>query len=335
MKIVFFDVKESWEREIIAKSFPKDEVVVLEDDVSKAKKDVFDADVISVFIYSKCDSSVLSKFSNLKMIGARSTGFDHIDTLYCKKRGISVFNVPHYGENTVAEFTFGLLLAISRKIIESVDRVREGEFSFSGLRGFDLAGKTIGVVGFGNIGQKFAKMCSGFEMKVLIFDVNSGKLSNKVNEVKGKFVSLEEIFKSSDVISLHLPLLPSTKHILSKKAFSKMKKGVVILNTARGDLIDSQALVDAIEEGVVSYAGLDVLEGECMIKDEIELLNHNNKKKCRKCDMKVLIEDHILINKKNVYVTPHNAFNTQDALERILKTTIENIEKKVKENRVC
>ena len=263
------------------------------------------------------------KIPKLKLIATRSTGFDHIDLEYCKKKSIAICNVPHYGENTVAEFTMALLLNITRKLNSAINRVKTGIFNFDGLRGFDLSGKTIGIIGFGNIGQKFAKICKGFEMKVIVYDINSKKLSRIGKKIGIEFVNLETIFKESDILSLHVPALPSTKHILNDKSFEKMKKGVVILNTSRGELIDTKALLKAIISKKVFGVGLDVLEEECIIKEELELFSKNSID--RFCDTKLALEDHILINLPNVFVTPHNAFNTIDALERILNTTLENI----------
>jgi len=261
---------------------------------------------------------------NLGLVTTRSTGFDHVDVEACKDKGIFVCSVPHYGENTVAEFAFALMLNISRKLMQSVTRVRSGSFDFTGLRGFDLAGRKIGLLGFGNIGQKFAKMCKGFEMEVISYDVfaDQPNMQEKAKEIGVTFMDLNSVLTQADVISLHLPLLPQTKYILNQEAFEKMKKGVIIINTSRGELIDNTALLEAINTRKVIGAGLDVLEGETMIKDEVELLHNRDKEKY---NMEVMLESHILINHPHVFVTPHNAFNTQDALERILNTTIQNI----------
>lgn len=331
MKIVFLEVKETWEKNMIKDAFPEAEMV--KHGVDSCSDELLKkVEILSSFIYSKLDAETLRKMPELKCIATRSTGYDHVDLDYCRKNNIAVYNVPHYGENTVAEFTFGLLLTISRKIIESVRRVQSGSFDFIGLRGFDIAGKTVGIVGFGNIGKRFANMCLGFEMKVLVSDPFLKKAEAKKFGVE--LVDFDDLLARSDVISLHVPLTPKTKHIVNKQTIAKMKKGVILLNTARGDLIDSTALLDGLYKKKVAFAGLDVLEGEQMIKDELELLREDSKKKY---DMQILLEDHMLMNHSRVYVTPHNAFNTQDALERIVKTSLENINfflKKKKDNRV-
>ncbi len=331
MNIVFFEVKEDWEIRAIKRKFIGHNLKIFRESIEEVKISKFkNAEIISVFIYSKCSKEILRNLPKLKLIATRSTGYDHIDINYCKKNKINICNVPHYGENTVAEFTFALLLNISRKLTSSINRVKTGVFSFDGLRGFDLAGKTIGIIGFGNIGQKFAKMCKGFEMNVIVFDVNSEKLKEIGENMGIKFVELDELFKKSNIISLHIPLLPSTKHILNENSFNMMKKGVIILNTSRGDLIDTKSLLKNLNSNKVYAAGLDVLEGECAIKDELELLVEDKPI----CDMKMVIEDHILINHPRVYVTPHNAFNTIDALKRILKTSLENINQLIKEDEI-
>ncbi len=335
VKIAFFQVKEDWEKKSIQEAFSDIEIKIYEEPIDKVDiNEIKDVEIISVFIYSDCSRNTLEKLPNLKLITTRSTGFDHIDLDFCKERGIIVCNVPHYGENTVAEFTFALLLAISRKIILCYNRVRSGSFSFEGLRGFDLAGKKIGVIGAGNIGKHVIRIANGFEMEVLVFDKFLKDPNKFQQEYSCKVVDLDTIFRESDIITLHIPLTPENKHFLSKTEFEKMKDGVIIINTARGDLISSEDLLEALNKGKVAYAGLDVLEGENLVKDELELLGkHLPEEK-----LSLLIEDHILMKHNRVIITPHNAFNTQDALERILNTDIKNIKSylysEVKENRV-
>jgi D-lactate dehydrogenase len=339
-QISFFEVKEDWEREIINSNFKDHEIKIFEESINDVEINNFkDSDIISVFIYSRVNKELIEKLPNLKLITTRSTGFDHIDINEAKNREILVANVPFYGQNTVAEYNFAHLLNISRKLCQSISRVKSGSFDFTGLRGFDLAEKKVGILGFGHIGQKFAKMCIGFEMKVYAYDVNSSSpgLIERAREIGAKLVDLDTIYKECDIISLHLPLLDSTKHILNENSFSKMKDGVVILNPSRGDLIDSKALIEALNSNKVFAAGLDVLEGECLIKEEIVKVLEEPREK--ECNFKTLTFDHILINHPRVFVTPHNAFNTIDALKRILNTTIYNINQylyngNLKENQV-
>lgn len=327
VKISFFEVKENWEEEFIENFFKGKknyEIQIFKETINEVPFDEFyDSEIISVFIYSKLDKSLLSKFNSLKLIATRSTGFDHIDLEFCKSKKIKVANVPFYGQNTVAEYTMAHLLNISRKFCNSITRVKTGSFDFNGLRGFDLKGKKLGLLGFGHIGQKFAKMANGFEMEIFAYDMYISDESKKFAKgLNVKFKSKDWIVKNCDIISLHLPLTKDTIHILSWKEFSNMKKGVIILNTSRGDLIDSKALLKALNKNIVLGAGLDVLEDECLLKEDIAYISDEKLKFCQK---EKLLYDHILINHPKVFVTPHNAFNTIDALKRILETSLNNI----------
>lgn len=280
-----------------------------------------DAEIVSIFINSRIDENVLSQLPKLKYIATLSTGFDHIDLQAIKKYKVSASNVPHYGENTVAEHTFALLLAISRKILEANKRVKEGHFNPKGLTGFDLKGKTIGIVGCGSIGRHVIKMATGFEMNILGFDVY--KNEQLENDFKFKYVALEYLLANSDIISLHAPYNKHTHHMINKDNIRQTKKGVVIINTSRGGLIETDALYDALIDGHVKAVGLDVLEEEKFLSEEAELLYHDqNMVK----DLKTVVTNHVLINHPSVLITPHSAFNSKEAIKRILDSTIENIE---------
>ena len=321
MKIVVFEFEE-WERPFFAPFKSEHEVIFerepLDEDTVEQYKN---ADIISSFVFSDLGSHVLEKLPELKCIATRSTGFDHIALDYCKERGIKVSNVPTYGENTVAEHVFALLLAISHKIPEAVNRTRQGDFSQKDLQGFDLRGRTIGIIGAGNIGQKTIKIAKGFEMNVVAYDM---KPDENVATVLGfSYVTLQELLAQSDVISLHVPGNKATQHLLSDAEFATMKRGVVLINTARGNVVDVKALLHALSEGKVAAAGLDVLPEEPSIREEAELLRSFFN---RKHDLENLLADHILLHMKNVIITPHSAFNTKEAVERILKTTVTNID---------
>ena len=329
--IAFFEVKEEFEYSMIANAFEGCKIYsqTLQEVIEhKGEEEVKNFKILSVFIYSKANEEYLSKCKNAKFIITRSMGKNHIDSKYCEGRGIQVSNVNKYGENTVAEFTFALMLAISRKVIKSVERVKRGDFDFTNLQGFDLQGKTIGLVGFGNIGQKFAQMCRGFEMNVIAYDAFADKLQDRAKELGVILMDLENIYSQSDIISLHVPLLPQTEHLINKESISKMKNGVVILNTSRGELMDTQAVLDGLNSKKIGFVGLDVIEGECMMRDEESIIKENkNTENLFKSieNMQILIKDHLLISHKNAYITPHNAFNTRDAIKRILDSTIEQI----------
>ncbi len=284
--------------------------------ISKIKK----SSVLVIFIYSKITDSVLEKLPNLKLICTMSTGFDHIDLNACKKRKVTVCNVPHYGENTVAEHTMALLLAISRKIPQSTARTHDGNFSLSNLQGFDLKQKTIGIVGAGSIGQHVISYAKAFGMNVLVYDIHQNKkLATKLGF---KYVSLKQLFQSSDIVSFHLPYSKSTHHILNLKNISQLKKGSIIINTARGGVIETAALLKGLNTGIISFAGLDVLEEECFIKEEHQLLS---KKFASTCNLQTVLQDHMLLKHPNVFITPHNAFNSAEAIQRIRETAFQNI----------
>ena len=225
-----------------------------------------DATVLCTFIESKIDEDEMKRFPALKLIATRSTGFDHIDLAAAKTRGIAVANVPSYGENTVAEFTFALLLALSRRVIDADERVRGGAFSPVGLRGFDLAGKTIGVVGCGHIGTHVIRMANGFGMKVLGFDVvRNDELARTLNFT---YTTLPELFATSDIVTLHVPYNAHTHHLVNRENIGTFKKGSYLINTSRGAVVETDALVEAIKSGVIAGAALDVLEEEGELRDE-------------------------------------------------------------------
>lgn len=319
-KIVFFDVKD-WEREEIAKVEKDFEVKLCEEPLTiKNASEFKDAEVISVFINSAVNAEVLAQFPNLHLVTTRSTGFDHIDTKYCQDRGIFVANVPHYGANTVAEHAMALILALSRRIVESVERVRKNDFSPLGLTGMDLNQKVIGVVGTGNIGKNLIRYANGFGMKVLAYDLY--KDDKAASELGFTYVELDYLLGKSDVISLHLPYNDKTHHVINRDSVSKMKKGVLIVNTARGGLIETDALFDGLRTGQIGGAGLDVLEEEKFLTEELELLHADSH---GEVDFKIALENHMMAYLPNVIITPHNAFNSHEALQRIIKTTIENI----------
>jgi len=277
-------------------------------------------EVLVVFIYSQVNEQVLAKMPNLKYIATMSTGFDHIDLKACKKRGIKVSNVPYYGENTVAEHTFALIFALARRLPESIERTHTGKFSPEGLMGFDLKGKTIGLIGLGHIGEHVAKIAHGLEMKILAYDPK--KDARLAKKYKIKYGTMDSLLKNSDIISLHAPYNEHTHHLINKDNIKKIKKGAYIINTSRGGLIDTEALLIALDKKIVAGAGLDVLEEEAFIKEEKELLARNFQSKC---DLKTVLRGHTLIYDPRVIVTPHNAFNSKEALERILDTTSDNI----------
>lgn len=278
------------------------------------------ADVVGVFIYSKVTPAVLSVWKRVRHVATFSTGFDHVDLAACAARGITVSNVPAYGSETVAEHSLALMLALAKKIVPSVERTRKGDFALEGLRTFDLEDKTLGLLGFGKIGSHLAKTAKALGMHVRVYDPHAD--SNLLELLTCKPVGFDELLRVSDIISLHVPLNDKTRHIIDAAAIAKMKKGVILINTARGGLIDTQALVAGLKSGHVAGAGLDVLEGENDIKEEEQLLRPEGPQ----TDLRTMVANHILLNSPNVIITPHNAFNSVEALRRIVDTTIGNIE---------
>jgi len=318
--ITFLEI-EPWEIDYLKKHFPEKSVNFFTEIIDKIKtKDLLKTKVLSSFIYSKIDQKALRRMPDLKAIATRSTGFDHINLKACAKRKIAVMNVPFYGENTVAEHTFALILALSRKIFQSYEKTERMRFDLEGLRGFDLKDKTLGIIGCGHIGQHVARIAQGFEMKVMICDPKrDSKLAKKL---KFSYVTLDNLLKKSDIITLHAPYNKKTHHLINKRNIVQIKRGAILINTARGGLVDTTALVRALNRGILSGAGLDVLEEEMAVKEEKEILSPHFAKKS---NLKTILENHLLIARDDVIIPPHNAFNSQEALERILDTTIENI----------
>lgn len=327
LKIAFFEV-EPWEKDYLKKRLPQQQLYFFADilkigDLTKIK----DCRVLSPFIYSKINAAVIKKLPDLKFVATRSTGFDHIDIRAARAAQVLVANVPTYGENTVAEHTFALILSLSRKIHQSYERTARGNFSLEGLRGFDLKSRTIGIIGCGHIGQHVVRMAHGFGMKVLVYDVKENR--KLARQLGFQYVSLNDLLKKSDIVSLHAPYNKATHHIINRKNIKIIKKGAMLINTARGGLVDTTALVDGLRSGRLSGIGLDVLEEEkYILKEEAQLLSPHFGVKGKESVaeyLRTIVEGHMLLISDKVIVTPHNAFNSQEALERILDTTIENI----------
>lgn len=248
----------------------------------------------------------------VRVIALRSAGYNHVDLRAASDMGIVVVRVPEYSPHAVAEHTVALILALNRKVHRSFNRVREHNFSLDGLVGFDLYGKTVGIVGTGRIGAVFAQIMRGFGCKLLAVDQKHDEVL--VRDLGVQYVTLDELISRSDIISLHVPLTPSTKHLLNKEAFAAMKYGTMLINTSRGGLIETKALISALKTGTVGYAGLDVYEEEegVFFQDHSELG----------------VQDDVLarlLTFPNVLVTSHQAFLTREALANIANTTLQNL----------
>ncbi len=311
MKIAFFDTK-PYDRESFEKLGDKNpikikffETKLSEDTVELARG----YDGVCVFVNDTVNSEVIDKLYEygVKVIALRCAGFNNVDIKYCLGK-IHVLRVPAYSPYAVAEHAIALLLTSIRRIHKAYIRTKDFNFSLSGFTGFDLHGKTVGVVGTGKIGKVFIDICKGFGMNVVAYD----KFPAKDSDIN--YVSLDELFEQSDIISLHCPLTEDTHHIVNEKSIEKMKKGVVIINTSRGALIDAQALLDSIKSRKIGAACLDVYEEESDIFFEV-YSGH-------------IVEDDVLarlISMPNVILTSHQAFLTEEALNNIAETTINNI----------
>ena len=279
-------------------------------------------EAIALFTSDNASAEVLEKLNEcgVKFIALRSVGYDHVDLAKAKSLGIKIANVPAYSPYSIAEHTVALLMALNRKLLLGQQLMRQNDFRLDELVGFDLHGKTIGVVGTGKIGSAFAKIMCGFGCKLLAYDIEVNEALIKETQIE--YVSFENLCRQSDVISINCPLNADTKYIFNKSTFSLMKKGVVFINTARGGIVNTKDLMEALDNGTVSFAGLDVYENE----KPIFFYNHSDKK----------IEDELfekLRSHPNVLVTGHQAFLTNEALQGISATTISNIDQWSKEGK--
>ena len=319
MKTVIYEIAD-WEKALFTQAFP-DAILEPEKLNSDTAKLHPDTEVLSCFVYSLADRATLEQFPNLKLIATRSTGYDHIDLNYCKEKGITVVTVPEYGSHTVAEFTFALILELTRKIYKSINQVKDLNFGHEDIRGVDIYGKTLGVIGLGKIGTNVVKIARGFGMSVLVYSRHEDP--ETAQKYGFNYAGMEDLLGLSDVISLHVPLTPQTKHIINKDNIKWFKKQSFLINTARGGLIDTEALIIALEEGILAGVGLDAIEEEKELTNEVSVLRDG---KQSSEELKTMLYDHLLFDHPKVIITPHNAFNTQEAMERIAQTTIENIQ---------
>ncbi len=308
--IAFFDTK-PYDREWFDKVNTGYEIKYLESKLTSATAQLAaGSDAVCAFVNDTVDAEVIDKLyqMGIRVIAMRSAGYSNVDfkAAYGK---INVVRVPAYSPHAVAEHAMGLLLTVNRKLHRAYNRTRDFNFSIVGLAGVDLYGKTVGVVGTGKIGRAFIDIARGFGMKVIAYDPFPAA------DMGIDYVPLEELLTRSDVISLHCPLTDQTRHILNADAFRKMKDGVFIVNTSRGALIDSEALLDALNSGKVRGAGLDVYEEEAELFFEDKSLN------IMKDDVLAL-----LVSRPNVVLTAHQAFLTEEALQNIASTTLANLD---------
>ena len=321
LKVGFFGVK-AWEKEAIEKEIvklPTYGVGIFSEEVQENIEQAANYEVLSVFIYSVLDKKALDKLPKLKLIVTRSTGMDHIDLAECKKRKIEVRSVAEYGSRTVAEYAMALILAVTKKIVIAHQSVEEGEFSPEGLTGIDLYGKTLGVVGVGKIGQNVIRIARAMGMKVIAVERSPDeKLAARLGF---GYRTLEELLAQADVVSLHVPYMKETHHMINKTNIRLMKPGSYLINTSRGPVVETEAIIWALNKKILAGAGLDVIEEEARVENVSVVMGDG----VNKDDMKEILSFHLLRDRDDVVFTPHNAFNTKEAIGRIVATTVENI----------
>ncbi len=299
--ILFLDVLPEDER-LVSKKFPEAKIIrraLSDKEITKASPDI---EILCLSYRCKIGAETISSLKNLKLIVTRSVGYDHIDLAAAKEKKVTVCNVPDYGAHVISEFVFALLLSGLRQVPSGDIQVEKAKaFSSVGLRGIALKGKTLGLVGTGRIGANVARIASlGFLMNVIAYDPKPDKDLAQANHFK--YARLETVLKQADIISLHCPLLPETKHLINTKSIALMKKGVTIVNTSRGGIIDAKALIKAIKNKKVGHAFLDVLEHENDLAQEREL-----------------------INLPQVIVTPHIAFFADDSIDKMYESAFTSI----------
>ncbi|MCK9647141.1 2-hydroxyacid dehydrogenase [Haemophilus influenzae] len=279
-------------------------------------------EVVCIFVNDNGSRKVLEKLAALgvKIVALRCAGFNNVDLKAAQELGIQVVRVPAYSPEAVAEHTIGLMMTLNRRIHRAYQRTREANFSLEGLIGFNMHGRTVGVIGMGKIGIAVMRILKGFGMNILAYDPFKNPV---VEELGGQYVELDELYAKSHVITLHCPATPENYHLLNREAFAKMKDGVMIVNTSRGSLIDTQAAIDALKQRKIGALGMDVYENE----RDLFFEDKSNE----------VIQDDIfrrLSSCHNVLLTGHQAFLTEEALTNIADVTLSNVYK-LKLGKVC
>ncbi len=280
-----------------------------------------ETEVISVFVSSNVTTEIIEALPRLRLIACRSTGYNNIDMAAAEERGITVVNVPTYGESTVAEYAFSLLLTLTRKLTKTLESFDE-EIDAQQIMGTDLNGKCMGIIGAGRIGQHAIRIAKGFGMEVLAYD--PFPKPELAEELGFTFVELDDLLRRSDFVSLHAPYVGTNKHIINAENIRFMRSTAILINTARGELVDTRALTEALQEHRIAGAGLDVLEGEQLMHVNEEVMLLRSERKPLEL-MEHSVELLVLHKMPNVIVTPHNAFNTIEAVHRINTTTTDNM----------
>jgi D-lactate dehydrogenase len=331
--IIYFVETEPGEQEFYGSAFSAHDVhfVATLDEVGD------DAEVLAPFINGRVSAEFLGDHPRLRFVTTRSTATDHIDLPACQAHGVAVAHVPFHAETTVAEHTFALLLALSRRLREVMLGPKDGRFSYERTRGFELARKTLGIIGMGYIGRRVATLAQAFEMQVLAYDLDQP--ASVADALGFTFVPLDEVLARADILSLHAPLTPATYHLINRETLAKCQRGVIIINTARGSLIDTQALREALDSGHIGGAGLDVLQDERVLRERAsniiaaDIIAHlrsdaqafDARDADRIRELEELMLGDALLARSNVVCTPHVAFNSMEAVARLQQMTVENI----------
>ncbi len=321
MKMIIFDFRES-ERDFFNRNDFKDfDITFINEPLNSltqlTEEQWNETDIISVFISSSVTQDVIDRFKNLRIIATRSTGYNHIDIKCCEGKNIAVFNVEQYGQKAVAEYTLGMILTLVRNILPAYLDVQKNQVHHPDYEGRNLCSMRLGIIGCGAIGEAVAKLALSFGMEVLITSYSKCK---EIDE-HVRYVQLDDLLKESDIITLHIPYTEESHHFLDENEFKKMKDGVYIINTARGELINSIVLYENLVSGKVKGAALDVLECEhvALTGDLSHIKNSDTV-----CVASALITQKLL-GLKNVIITPHIAYNSKEAIETLLTTTFNNI----------
>jgi D-lactate dehydrogenase len=316
MKVIVYSTHK-FEREYLEKAFDgKHDVTYINSPLTLETASLAQGhEAVSIFVSDNASAPILQKLSKagVKYLALRSAGYNHVDIAESKTLNIKVARVPEYSPYAVAEHTIALMLALNRKLIRAHNRVMEQNFSLDGLVGFDMHGKTVGIIGTGKIGSVVARIMNGFGCRILANDqIESNELKNKYGVV---YTDCETLCKESDIITLHVPLTPETKYLIDKDCISKMKKGVMLINTSRGALVNTKEVIEALKTGQIGQLGIDVYEEESglFFEDRSE---------------EILQDDMIarLMTFKNVLITSHQAFLTDTALKNIAETTRKNLD---------
>ncbi len=313
MKIAFFNTK-SFDKTFFDRYNSKHTITYFEAPLNQDTVKLTEGfEAICIFVNDHVTAKVIEILSSfgIRLIVLRCAGFNNVDLIAAKKAGITVVRVPAYSPHAVAEHAVALLMTLNRKTHKAYNRIREGNFTLDKLMGFDLYQKTVGVIGTGKIGEVFAKIMLGFGAKIKAFDV----LPNKALEDLGvQYLSIDDVLMQSDIISLHCPLNEHTKHLINVQSISQMKNGVMLINTSRGGLIDTQAVIDGLKNKKIAYLGLDVYEQE----ENVFFQDHSEE---------VMQDDTLarLMSFPNVLITSHQGFFTEEALTQIALISLSNI----------